>query len=92
MTLQWEKSLLNRAQEERPVKRQNLPRLRSKSAWNLTVNPNQPLLGLLDQEFALGHDAGVVLVSPNDNPGRCPLTQKWQVMTAQGQPVTLGVG
>ena len=55
-------------------------------------NPKQPLVGLLDQEFALGHEPGVVLVSPNDYPGRCPLTRKWPVMTAQGQPVTLGVG
>ncbi len=60
--------------------------------WKLTVNPKRPLLGLLDQEFALGHDPGVVLVSPNGKPGHCPLTQKWSVMTAQGQPVTLGVG
>ena len=53
MTLQREKSLLNRAQEERPVKRQNRPRPRSRLVWKLTVNPMQPLLSLLDQEFAL---------------------------------------
>ncbi len=47
-----------------------------RQVWKLTVNPKQPHQGLLDQEFALGHDPGVVLVSPNDDLGRCPLTQK----------------
>ncbi len=92
MTLQWEKSLLTRAQEGRSVTQQNRPRPRSGWVWKFTVNPKQPLLSLLDQEFALGHGPGVARVKPDDNLGRCPLSQKWPVMTAQGQPVTLGVG
>ncbi len=85
VTLLREKFFLNRARDGRPVKRQNLPTPKSRRVWKLTVNPKRPLLSLLGREFALGHDPGVVLASPSDNPGRCPLTQK-------DQPVTLGVG
>ena len=76
VTLVREKSLLNRAREGRPVKRQNLLRPKSRRVWKLAVNPKGPLLSLLRREFALGHDPEVILASPNDNPGRCRLSQK----------------
>ena len=71
MALLREKSLLKGVGEVRSVKRH-----RNRRVWKLTVNPKQPLLSLSSQEFALGHDPRVVLASPDDNPGHCPLTQK----------------
>ncbi len=38
VTLRWEKSLLNRAREGGPAKRQNLPRPKNRWVWKLTVN------------------------------------------------------